>query len=103
MRSLAKEGVEAGAMGFASSRFALHKTSSGSPIPTYDAAQAEIAAIAAGVADGGGGLLQFVPDIPAGGYETVLRQVFEVAFGSGLPVTFSLLTATPASRCGRRR
>jgi N-acyl-D-aspartate/D-glutamate deacylase len=92
MRALAKEAVEAGALGFASSRFALHKTSSGSPIPTYDAAQAEIAAIAAGVADGGGGLLQFVPDIPAGGYETVLRQVFEVAADAGLPVTFSLLT-----------
>ncbi|KUI36357.1 amidohydrolase [Mycobacterium sp. IS-1496] len=92
MRSLAREAVEAGALGFASSRFALHKTSSGSPIPTYDAAQAEIAAIAAGVADGGGGLLQFVPDIPAGGYETVLRQVFEVAADVGLPVTFSLLT-----------
>ncbi|KUI29892.1 amidohydrolase [Mycobacterium sp. IS-1742] len=92
MRSLAKEAVQAGALGFASSRFALHKTSSGSPIPTYDAAQAEIAAIAAGVADGGGGLLQFVPDIPAGGYETVLRQVFEVAADVGLPVTFSLLT-----------
>ncbi|MGE2717315.1 N-acyl-D-amino-acid deacylase family protein [Mycolicibacterium litorale] len=92
MRALAREAVEAGALGFASSRFALHKTSSGSPIPTYDAAQAEIAAIAAGVADGGGGLLQFVPDIPAGGYETVLRQVFEVAADTGLPVTFSLLT-----------
>ncbi|BCI51397.1 amidohydrolase [Mycolicibacterium litorale] len=92
MRALAKEAVEAGALGFASSRFALHKTSSGAPIPTYDAAQAEIAAIASGVADGGGGLLQFVPDIPAGGYETVLRQVFEVAADVGLPVTFSLLT-----------
>lgn len=92
MRALTREAVEAGALGVASSRFALHKTSSGSPIPTYDAAQAEIAAIAAGVADGGGGLLQFVPDIPAGGYETVLRQVFEVATETGLPVTFSLLT-----------
>ena len=92
MRALAKEAVEAGALGFASSRFALHKTESGSPIPTYDAAQAEIAAIAEGVADGGGGLIQFVPDIPAGGYEQVLRQVFEVAADVGLPVTFSLLT-----------
>jgi N-acyl-D-amino-acid deacylase len=92
MRALAKEAVEAGALGFASSRFALHKTSSGSPIPTYDADHAEIAAIAAGVAEGGGGLIQFVPDIPAGGYETVLQKVFEVATDAGLPVTFSLLT-----------
>src|ERR1700756_3679333 len=52
MRALAKEAVEAGALGFASSRFAFHKTQSGSPIPTYNAAREEIAAIAAG---GGGG------------------------------------------------
>ena len=92
MRALAKEAIEVGAIGFASSRFALHKTASGAPIPTYDAAKAEIDAIARGVADGGGGLIQFVPDIPAGGYAPVLQQVFGVAQDIGLPVTFSLLT-----------
>ena len=92
MRALAKEAIENGALGFASSRFAFHKTQSGEPIPTYNAAQDEIAAIAEGVAEGGGGLIQFVPDIPAGGYESVLKQVFEVAHDAGLPVTFSLAT-----------
>jgi N-acyl-D-amino-acid deacylase len=92
MRSLAREAIEVGALGFASSRFVLHKTESGSAIPSYGAGQDEIAAIAAGVADGGGGLIQFVPDIPAGGYESVLRQVFEAATDAALPVTFSLLT-----------
>ena len=33
----------------------------------------EIDEIARGVVDGGGGLIQFVPDIPAGGYEPVLQ------------------------------
>jgi N-acyl-D-amino-acid deacylase len=92
MRALAKEAIEAGAIGFASSRFAFHKTGSGELIPTYGAAQDEIAAITQGVADGGGGLIQFVPDIPAGGYEPVLQQVFEAAQDAGLPVTFSLAT-----------
>ena len=92
MRALAKEAIETGAIGFASSRFAFHKTGGGELIPTYGAAQDEIAAIAAGVADGGGGLIQFVPDIPAGGYEPVLQQVFEAAQDAGLPVTFSLAT-----------
>ena len=78
MRALAKEAIEVGAVGFASSRFVMHKTSGGQQIPTYNAACEEISAIAQGVADGGGGLLQFVPDIPAGGYESVLGQVFEV-------------------------
>jgi len=92
MRELATEAIRAGALGFASSRFAFHKTESGAPIPSYDAGRDELEAIFAGVADGGGGLIQFVPDIPAGGFEGVLGQVFEVAGDAGLPVTFSLLT-----------
>src|SRR6202165_4268933 len=92
MRALAKEAIETGALGFASSRFVIHKTQSGAPIPTYGAAQDEIAEIARGIADGGGGLIQFVPDIPAGGYAPVLRQVFEGALDVGLPVTFTLVT-----------
>ena len=92
MRALAKEAVEVGALGFASSRFSFHKTASGELIPTFDAAQAEIDAIAAGVADGGGGLIQFVPDIAAGGYAGVLQSVFEAAQDHGLPVTFTLAT-----------
>ncbi|NBQ41779.1 MAG: D-aminoacylase, partial [Mycobacteriaceae bacterium] len=92
MRKLAAEAIEAGALGISSSRFAFHKTGSGAAIPTYGAAYDEIAAIAGGVADAGGGLLQFIPDIPAGGYEPVLRQVFEAATDAGLPVTFTLTT-----------
>ena len=90
MRKLAAEAVRAGALGFASSRFALHKTQSGQPIPSYDADHAEIDAIARGVADGGGGLIQFVPDLAAGDYEPALRTVFDVAAEVGLPVTFTL-------------
>jgi N-acyl-D-aspartate/D-glutamate deacylase len=92
MKALAKEAIEVGALGFASSRFSFHKTGSGDLIPTYGAAQDEINAITQGVADGGGGLIQFVPDIPAGGYESVLQQVFEAAADAKLPVTFSLAT-----------
>ncbi|ORB90712.1 N-acyl-D-amino-acid deacylase family protein [Mycobacterium persicum] len=93
MRALAKEAIEAGALGFASSRLTIHKTESGSPIPSYDAAREEIEEIARGVVDGGGGLLQFVPDIPAGGYQPVLQLVFDVAEDLRLPVTFTLVVA----------
>jgi len=92
MRKLAAEAIDVGALGVSSSRFAFHKTGSGAPIPTYDAAYDEIAAIVGGVADAGGGLLQFIPDIPAGGYERVLHQVFEAANEAGVPVTFTLTT-----------
>lgn len=90
MRKLAAEAVQVGALGFASSRFTLHKTESGRPIPSYDADRAEIEAIARGVDDAGGGLIQFVPDLVAGDYEPVLQTVFDVAEDVGLPVTFTL-------------
>jgi N-acyl-D-amino-acid deacylase len=93
MRALAKEAIEAGALGFASSRLMIHKTESGAQIPSYDAAREEIEAIARGVVDGGGGLLQFVPDIPAGGYQPVLQTVFDVAEDVGLPLTFTMVVA----------
>ena len=92
MRKLAAEAIEVGALGVSSSRFAFHNTGSGAPIPTYGAAYEEISAIVAGVADGGGGLLQFIPDIAAGGYEGVLEEVFEAATDAGVPVTFTLTT-----------
>ena len=93
MRALAKEAIEIGALGFASSRLTIHKTESGLPIPSYDAAREEIEEIAKGVVDGGGGLLQFVPDIPAGGYQHVLQTVFDVAEDVNLPVTFTMIVA----------
>ena len=90
MRKLAAEAVRAGALGFASSRLTLHKTAGGQPIPSYEASYSEIEAIARGVDDAGGGLLQFVPDLMAGDYEGALAAVFDVAAEVGLPVTFTL-------------
>ena len=90
MRKLAAEAVTAGALGFASSRLTIHKTESGQPIPSFDAGHDEIEAIARGVDDAGGGLIQFVPDLVAGDYEPALQTVFDVAADVGLPVTFTL-------------
>ncbi len=91
MRKLAGEAARAGALGFASSRLATHRTDGGAQIPSYEAGSAEILEIARGIADGGGGLIQFVPDIPVGGYESVLQSVFDAAESSGLAVTFTLI------------
>jgi N-acyl-D-aspartate/D-glutamate deacylase len=90
MRKLAAEAIHVGALGFASSRLTIHKTESGHPIPSFDAGHDEIEAIARGVDDAGGGLIQFVPDLVAGDYEPVLQTVFDVAADVGLPVTFTL-------------
>ncbi|MDT5071619.1 MAG: N-acyl-D-amino-acid deacylase [Mycobacterium sp.] len=90
MRKLAAEAVHVGALGFASSRLTLHKSESGQPIPSFNAGHAEIEAIARGVKDAGGGLIQFVPDLVAGDYGPALQTVFGVAEDVGLPVTFTL-------------
>ncbi|MEB3020542.1 N-acyl-D-amino-acid deacylase family protein [[Mycobacterium] crassicus] len=91
MRALAREAAEAGALGFSSSRLTTHRTRAGSQIPSYNAAYSEILEIGRGLADGGGGLIQFVPDLPDGAYQPVLQQVFDAATDVGLPVTFTLL------------
>jgi N-acyl-D-aspartate/D-glutamate deacylase len=90
MRKLAAEAVQVGALGFASSRLTLHKSESGQPIPSFGAGRDEIDAIARGVKDAGGGLIQFVPDLVAGDYGPALQTVFDVAEDVGLPVTFTL-------------
>ena len=82
--------MEVGALGFASSRLTLHKTLSGSPIPSFEAGYDEIHAIASGVADAGGGLVQFVPDLATGDYHGALQTVLDAAADVGLPVTFTL-------------
>lgn len=91
MRALARQAAEVGALGFSSSQLATHRTRSGEQIPSYQAAYTEFLEIGRGIAEGGGGLIQFVPDIPDGAYQSVLQQVFDAAGDAGLPVTFTLL------------
>lgn len=90
LRTLAADAVEVGALGFASSRLTLHKSESGQPIPSFNAGRDEIEAIARGLKDAGGGLIQFVPDLIAGDFGPALETVFGVAADVGLPVTFTL-------------
>lgn len=92
MKELAREAIQVGAIGFASSRLMIHRTGTGNLIPSYDVMETEIAAIADGLVEAGGGLLQFVPDVPVPGYEKVLSPFFRIAREKALPLTFSLAT-----------
>ncbi|MET0387238.1 MAG: amidohydrolase family protein, partial [Polyangiales bacterium] len=91
MAQLAQRAVEAGALGFTTSRTLNHRTSDGEPTPTLTASEAELTGIARGLAaaEGGGrGVLQFVSDFadPAGEFG-MLRRIVE---RSGRPLSFSL-------------
>jgi N-acyl-D-aspartate/D-glutamate deacylase len=62
MADLARAGIEAGALGFSTSRTRNHKTSTGAYTPTLTAAPDELIGIAEGVGAAGTGVLQVVSD-----------------------------------------
>lgn len=62
MARLAAEAVEAGALGFSTSRTLNHRASDGSPTPTLAAAEEELMSIAQALGDAGRGVLQVVSD-----------------------------------------
>ena len=62
MARLAAEGIKAGALGFSTSRTLNHKTLDGRSIPTLNAEEAELAAIAGALRDIGAGWMQVISD-----------------------------------------
>jgi N-acyl-D-amino-acid deacylase len=62
MAELVQEALEAGALGFSTSRTPLHKSRDGELVPGTDADAVELDAIADGMAAAGHGVFQFAPD-----------------------------------------
>jgi len=89
MAALAKEAMEAGAIGFGTSRTLNHRSSDGSPIATLTAGEDELTGIALGIAAAGKGVLQVVSDFADEAAEfSMLRRVVAA---SGRPMSFSLI------------
>ena len=89
MARLAAEAIRAGAFGFATSRTINHKSSDGTQIPTLEAEEAELAAIAQAIAGEGRGVLQLVSDLDDVDSElAMLRRIVEA---SGRPLTLSTM------------
>lgn len=99
MRRLAKEAMEAGAIGFGTSRTLNHRTSEGEPIATLTASEEELTAIALGMADAGRGVLQVVSDFTDPEAEfAMLRRIVEA---SGRPLSFTLAQGSIAPKSYR--
>ncbi|MBM4480273.1 amidohydrolase family protein [Rhodococcus hoagii] len=62
MRDLVAEAVESGALGWSTSRSAVHKTSAGEPTPSLTASREELTGMAAGLAKAGAGVIDFISD-----------------------------------------
>jgi hypothetical protein len=69
MQGVVREAMDAGALGFATSRLVIHKTGQGDPIPTFQAAEAELEAMALALKDAGRGVLQAVFGAPGRSFE----------------------------------
>jgi N-acyl-D-aspartate/D-glutamate deacylase len=91
MRDLAQQAMEAGALGFSTSRSINHKSVDGEPTPSFEAAQQELHQIASGLARAGRGVLQVISDFPV--LEDVPEQVqllVDLSRQSGRPLSFTL-------------
>jgi N-acyl-D-aspartate/D-glutamate deacylase len=89
MAALAAAGIEAGALGFSTSRTINHKTLDGRHIPTLKADEAELAEIALALTRTGSGWLQVISDFDEPEEElTLLRRLVE---RSGRPMSITIL------------
>lgn len=93
MSKLVQEGLEAGALGFSTSRSLFHRTPDGALTPTITAGEEELAAIARGMRRAGKGVIQLLDDFAdttaEGATEfAMLRRLVEL---SGRPLSFTLL------------
>jgi N-acyl-D-aspartate/D-glutamate deacylase len=93
MAAIAKRAMEAGALGFGTSRTLNHRSSDGSPIATLTAGEDELTGIAMGMAaannGAGRGVLQVVSDFndPEAEFDMLQR----IVAASGRPLSYSLL------------
>jgi N-acyl-D-aspartate/D-glutamate deacylase len=89
MAALARAGIEAGGLGFTTSRTTNHRSSRGELIPTLTAADDELLGIAAAIGQSGRGVLQVVSDfVDVGAEFSLFRRMAEV---SRRPLSFTLL------------
>lgn len=102
MRAIAGEAIAAGALGFATSRLFIHRTHDGNFIPSYQAAEAELQAIADALKAQRRGVLQFVLGSPSAPFSEEVELAARVARKSGRPVSFSL-AQDPSSPDGWRK
>jgi len=97
MQALVREALAQGALGFATSRIFIHRTRTGDHIPSYEAAEEELGAIARVLKEEGRGVLQFVLGTPPYDLLRDVQLVTRLASQSGRPASFSM-NADPGTR-----
>ncbi|MDA0338867.1 MAG: amidohydrolase family protein [Proteobacteria bacterium] len=67
MAHIVQEGIEAGAIGFSTSRVNVHRGADGGNVPGTAASEEELLALVSAMRDGGGGVFQLIPSGFTGG------------------------------------
>ena len=92
MARIVREAVEAGAMGFSTSRTFFHRSSDGKSTPSFEAAEDELMALALALKDSGRGVMQLITDFESPDQTfSLLRRLVQ---RSGRPLSVSLLEGT---------
>ena len=89
MERLIGEAMDAGALGFATSRQFIHRTSEGALIPSFDAAEAELRALVAAMGEKRG-VFQIVLDVPNSSWVEELAMLRRVLGSSDRSTMFTL-------------
>ncbi len=97
MAAMVRQSIEAGAIGFATSRTEVHRTNVGAPIPTLRADAVELLTIADAMRQAGSGVVQLISDL----YQTAddelanaeLDLLEEFVRVSGRPLSFTMQQA----------
>jgi N-acyl-D-aspartate/D-glutamate deacylase len=90
MQAIVREAMDAGALGFATSRLVIHKTGRGEAIPTYQSAERELEAMATALSQAGRGVLQAVFGSPGRTFEDEIDLLSRLTRLSGGPASFSM-------------
>lgn len=90
MSELAEEAMDAGAVGFSSSRTMVHRRGDGEFIPSFHAATEELVAIARTVGRFNSGVVQMIPNLDNEDYDLDVDLLQRMARASGGVVTYSL-------------
>ena len=91
MARLTREALDAGSIGFATSRNLQHQSVKGDPIPTVRAAEAELEGMARALREAGTGVLQIISDFDQyRSVEAEFAMLRRIAATSGRPMSFSL-------------
>ena len=90
MQAIVREAIDVGALGFATSRLVIHKTGQGDPIPTWQAAESELEAMALALKDAGRGVLQAVFGESGRTFEDEIDLLSRLTRMSGRPASFSM-------------